>query len=407
MSSESLAVQQKLPPIVGSTDLSASFMPPMYLGRDMLSGFVDPISEGFWLLFDVQSDTTQEQTIISNGVANHQGFSIQINSNNIEGSIRFLLRDGDGKLLDCYSNTSRSRSKRVMIWSKPKDSVVKIYELQPWSDTVERISVYLNRDNPCNFGGLDKVLILGGINIGGSVTGTFSGKLGNIALGCIEPPVDELTELSKSIDNPSSLQNISETTDPTRSMRQLFLDDVSRLIFLATKNDRSSDQELRDASVILFRWLCDGKDALIRRLCNSYGIQFWLPGQSEDAREYRERVLSLGASIGGEIFYAPLQYGSKSLTGFEWVTLDKFISDVIIDYKSSSISISAFIKMIRNKLGGGHYDEEDRKLWQRELVSLSEEMSVMEHPLINYQMHSLISGVLEGIDACRLEFIAS
>ena len=68
-----------------------------------------------------------------------------------------------------------------------------------------------------------------------------------------------------------------------------------------------------------------------------------------------------------------------------------------------SVSHRSFVKLVRHKLGGAHFDIDDRKKWQRDLKAYSDRIRLLGSQAINYQMKSLIEAVLEAIDGCGIE----
>jgi len=66
-----------------------------------------------------------------------------------------------------------------------------------------------------------------------------------------------------------------------------------------------------------------------------------------------------------------------------------------------TVSHGDFISFVRNKLGGGHFDELDRKKWQKELAALP--VNVYDAKAINSHMKDLLRSVLESVEGCRIE----
>lgn len=94
--------------------------------------------------------------------------------------------------------------------------------------------------------------------------------------------------------------------------------------------------------------------------------------------------------------------GKRGLFGYEWVARSEFVKDIVMTIKGTQIRIDAFVKFVRNKLGGGHLDASDRKRWQRELMGMSRYYE-KDSDFLNHHMREVLRAVSEGIDENRIE----
>jgi hypothetical protein len=94
------------PPIVGDEDTSAFLARDAYIYGDTLGELGSRIEEGFCFLFDIQSDSLEEQILLGSGVTNGTAFRIRLNADGVPNRIETMLRDDEGKILAGYAETS-------------------------------------------------------------------------------------------------------------------------------------------------------------------------------------------------------------------------------------------------------------------------------------------------------------
>lgn len=72
-----------------------------------------------------------------------------------------------------------------------------------------------------------------------------------------------------------------------------------------------------------------------------------------------------------------------------------------------SVSWAAFIKFVRNKLGGGHFDPDDRQRWQRDLNELATKTDIDGEPWLEAKMLNLVRALIVAADGCGFKTLAS
>jgi hypothetical protein len=88
----------------------------------------------------------------------------------------------------------------------------------------------------------------------------------------------------------------------------------------------------------------------------------------------------------------------------DWLPRGAFLSDMAfwLGVGSRSISWDAFIKFVRNKLGGGHFDPDDRKRWHESFEAMIKETSVGGEQWMNVKMQVLAQALQFAVDSCGL-----
>ncbi|MDP9351020.1 MAG: hypothetical protein M3P51_05710, partial [Chloroflexota bacterium] len=271
-----------------------------------------------------------------------------------------------------------------------------LFEIQPWTAEMDLEVSYMRREGPSRFANFEHPFIAGSWNMDGNRIGYFRGRLAEIFIGLGVLPRDKVETLRASTTNPSELPLAAAVGPPSVESHKLFVDDLTSLRNWS-KQSELDDHGSRAASVILYRWFFD-RHPLIKRICEGYGIQLWLPGKSE--RRQRNSALMATHS---PVFHQSGSYGSSAILGSRWVTLEQFRGEAAFHVKGVSVSHEAFVKFVRNKLGGGHFDEVDRARWQKDLVAMSQHLLIGGQRALNRQMHELIAGVIEAVEACGIE----
>lgn len=175
----------------------------------------------------------------------------------------------------------------------------------------------------------------------------------------------------------------------TEEGRGLFLDDYERLVSW-TDQPHLSRAETRDVSVIAYRWLQD-VHPLLPGLADHYGAQLSLPDLNP-MRAYRKAVTDLEPSF---------HYSSDRWEG-KWLPPSAFLDEPTfwLPEAKRDVSWAALVKFIRNKLGGGHYDPEDRKRWQEELNALATETKVSGEDWLDVRMMALARALRLAAESC-------
>lgn len=98
----------------------------------------------------------------------------------------------------------------------------------------------------------------------------------------------------------------------------------------------------------------------------------------------------------------PIFYFSYDRWEGNWLPPSAFLDDATfwLGNAQRDVSWAAFIRFVRNKLGGGHFDPDDRKRWQEELHALATETSVAEEEWLNVKMLALARGLCFAVESC-------
>jgi hypothetical protein len=107
--------------------------------------------------------------------------------------------------------------------------------------------------------------------------------------------------------------------------------------------------------------------------------------------------------ISGSLIRTPCVHGTRAPHGHVWQPLGPFGEEIAFHVEGHSVSHRSFVRLVRHKLGGAHFDIEDRKKWQRDLKAYSDRIQLSGSQAINYQMKSLLEAVCEAIEGCGIE----
>ena len=388
-------LHQGLPPIVGIDGRSAWFargghvaVPTMPLGPEA--------SEGVFIGFDVQPDTLGEQVVLGSAKRGASTVKVVVNEANVPGRVCLVLQDEDGKSLVARADASRSIARRLLLTANPNANVVVMFELQPWArDPGRRLTIDLERaEGPSRFV-FDRPLTFAGCLEDGSLVGTFAGRLSEVFIGTRLLPDSEVAELAKASDNPTALTH-GDLQSPSQELCGRFLRDIDRLRHWY-RAPRLSLDDMDDASLLLYRWLFSGHPVL-PVLCRKLGVQLWLPGDTDRGRAFHELTRTLGPVI-----HFAGQRGPDRAFGFGWRTLEEWRTEPVFTLGKQAVSREMFVKFVRNKLGPGHFDEEDRSKWQRDLKAVAGAIRMSDQNSFAYQMHGLVRELILGVAASRLE----
>ena len=379
------------PPIVGDEGGSTFLTRDAYLYGDTLEDFGSRMEEGFCFLLDIQSASLDEQILLGSGVTNGTAFRIQLNADGVSNRVEMMLRDDDGNVLAGYADTSASRAKRLVCTADPRSNLLAFFELQPWVDDNLQIH-YTKQDGPIHFSNLVHPLIMGGWNLDGQRKGHYVGRMANVAMFNRWYTRKATKGLRKASTNPTQLPLLGQVPPPNHEQLIRLDADIKRLQKFAQKPFMEYD-DFFDTSIILYRWLFD-THSMIKEVCEAYGIQLWFYGESDAGHKYSNVILE-----DAPIYYQKSSPGSNKLLGFKWIALEAFGQEPSFFVDQKPISHHYFIDLVRNKLGGGHFDK-DRSPDQKKLLELTAQLQLANQDALYYQMHQLVRGVMEALKAC-------
>ena len=384
------------PPIVGDDGGSALIDNNNYATLSTLGDFGSNLGKGLYIGIDIQADTGIRQTIFGTEVLNHTGIKLVHEYMESNERLEFTLRDDNGRELSGQAYLSPGRAKRIVVVIDAGKNTISFYELEPWSPLFLLETVYIKRETPSMFSNLTFPILLGGSNVEGKRDGYFQGRVAHFYIGNNIITTHQVNELRRHSTNPTGLTHELVERGNTKESIHLYLEDLTRLRDMV-KAHGLDDSMLRESSVILYRWLLD-RNPLLKQICHGCGIQLWLLGRSE-----KEKKFDAVANKLKPMFSARGSYGSDSIMGYKWIDLNEYITDSAITVNGKEVTNGGLLRLVRNKLGGGHYDEEDRKKWQKELKTISDSIHIAGQNAMNFQIYRLLKGVLEAVDACRIE----
>ncbi len=103
----------------------------------------------------------------------------------------------------------------------------------------------------------------------------------------------------------------------------------------------------------------------------------------------------------------PVFYYHRDVWEGDWLALSAFRGDLAFWVAGERrISWEGFVKFVRNKLGGGHFDPEDRKRWQVQLDSMIRETEVNGEAWIDVKMLALVQALMLSAESCGLLALA-
>ena len=387
------SVVQGLPPIVGSEGGSTWFGNGGHVYQDRLE-LGEPALQGFSVLFDAQADSTTEQVILGGGDA-LGGLQLALNERGVPGLLLLHASDAGGALLEVRCQLSTSQARRILISTKPLLREAEVYEMHPWAaDPTASLRCDLRSQGVLQrIGPGPGQFTFGGARRDGVLIGSFTGRLTEVAIFLDALAPDRARELAMASDNPTGLE-CEALGKPSAEMAERFLRDLTRLRTWATEPAMSAN-DLDDASLLLFRWLFDAHPVLVD-ICRLLGVQLWLVGATERESRYLDAIAQDKPT-----FY--VRGPADGPFGFAWRTLDQWRSERLFHARGTPISAEQFIKFVRNKLGAGHFDESERKKWQRDLLEVSVGLTIMNNDALSFQMRALVDSLLRSIAAIRVE----
>jgi hypothetical protein len=367
-----------------------------YIENGTLGEFGNGLARGFHVGIDIQPEDDKHLTLCGTGVSGKTSLAVFVNASDVAKRLQVEIRDDYARTLAGFTQLSGWPAKRLFISVDPPKNQIRFSEVNLHEGNSELETTYIKSENPCHFSNFSHPLLLGGLNLDGVRQGSYTGRLGNFYLNGHGSLSDvRLKEYRRaSREDITTIYGNRPKIAPSQERRSVFTDDLGKLNKWLTQPNLS-DSEMREASVILYRWLSDDHP-LLQDLCDELGIQLSLPGESDAARRYHEVVQKDKPA-----YAQPIHIGKRSILGFKWVPLKQFLNDTAFVVEGHVIMHHAFIKFVRNKLGGGHFDEVDRKKWQKTLAVLP--VYLGNDRAMNFHMRQVLHSVLDSIEGCRVE----
>jgi hypothetical protein len=253
------------------------------------------------------------------------------------------------------------------------------------------------QDGPHDLPAFTHPLMLSGASNDGVRDGVFQGRLAEFAV------FDRLLDPSRTAEyrQASVTRSVSDLPVLRRGSlddeaREIFRDDYSKLTRWLPQR-RLTRAETREAAEIAHMWLCD-RYPLLDRFADHYGLQISLPDM------HPLRHWSEVARQDNPVF----MYHRDGWEG-QWLAPSVFLNDMAFWLaEHREVSWIAFIKFVRNKLGGGgHFDPEDRKRWQHELHLMARETTIGGEEWMNVKMFALVRALAAAAESCGLVELAS
>jgi hypothetical protein len=345
---------------------------------------------GISFLVDTQLERSGRHPVIrSRHGSRSVGFDLERSAEQIQGHLWL----GSGSEWLCgTADLSGTTGKRLAVRFSAPPGPAFLAEIQPWGPSVS-LTVELRP-------GAALIPNWEGFRVGGwsgEVPGqSFRGRVAEVS-SFSELLTDDSVERCRQASRPSN-----EVDVPT--FRPGALDEEGRALLLADyaqlvrwHNQGSlNHRELRDAALLAHLWLLDTYP-LLQRASDNYGAMLSCP----DLR----RAATLAARIEEE---KPALWSPQTEHSGDWVPLSAFRNDLACwlgqsDYR---VTWSAFIKFVRNKLGAGHYDPEDRTRWQRELAELSQKADLDGEPWLASMMLTLVRSLILAADGSGFAALA-
>lgn len=368
-----------------------------YIELPTINSIGSELHKGFYIGIDIQPEIDDDIVLCGTGISGRTSLSLFLRSsgNNLY-SLNVEVTDDHGKRLSACTKLSPASAKRLLISVLPAASEVNVSEVTLHEDHPKLEVEYLERQNPTAFSDFKHPMLVGGFNAAGVRRGKFVGRMSEIFFktgGPIE--VEHLNSLiTASRKDITELNRVRPRLSKSPERRQVFKDDLIKLKKWHGLS-QLSDSDMKDASVVLFKWLCD-RNPLLQDLCDEVEIQLTLPGESDRGRGYHAVIQE-----DRPVYAQSVHIGTRSIFGFKWIPLNHFLDDMAFVTQGHAVSHGAFISFVRNKLGGGHFDDRDRKKWQKELAAL--QVVVCDAKAINFHMKELLRSVLESVEGCRIE----
>jgi hypothetical protein len=282
---------------------------------------------------------------------------------------------------------SGTTGKRLAVRVSLPQFVADISELQPWGPvTRAETSLSIGRGLARRWKGM---------RIGGpsdEVAGeSFRGRVTEFAVYPRLLSADDLEGLRQASIAPPELE--APRFEPgalDEDGRHVLLDDYSQLVEWSNRGQLSR-RDLREAAVLAHLWLLDNRP-LLHRARDHYGAMVSCPDLRRGA--IPERIEA----------DKPVLWTPASEHAGNWVPVTVFRNDLACWLGEADVKVSwtAFIKFVRNKLGGGHYDPDDRTRWQRQLNELAHKASISGNPWLESTMLILVRSLIVAADGSGL-----
>jgi hypothetical protein len=312
-----------------------------------------------------------------------QTFSVDLERD--EAGVKAHLKVGLAEQwLRGVAQLSPTTGKRMSFRFAGDGRVAVVDELQPWGSRV-RAEIYLQPAEP-----LDRDWV--GVRIGGTsveLPGTsYRGRIANFVIYPRLLPDEKLEKLRASSappDRPDLPRFQPGALDPDGL--HIVLDDYRRLVSWHNAGTLSR-RDLRDASVLAHLWVLDRRP-LLQRASDHFGALLSFP----DLR----RAQTLAARIDED---KPALWWPETEHDSDWVPLTTFRDDLAcwLGERDHVVTWGAFVKFVRNKLGGGHFDPDDRQRWQSELNELARKTEVEGEPFLVATMLTLVRSLIMAAD---------
>jgi hypothetical protein len=390
-SADGSMLRQGLPPIVGLEGGSAWFSNGGHAAIE--SPDFPAIAAGFYVLLDVQPDLLEPTTVLGSETTDASGLRVTLNDPS-PGDIGLHMTDEAGRRLQAVAHGSVALGRRLVITGEPANNAIQIYEIQPWASSPGEglpIEVIVG-ERPGEIRVRDWTV--GGIRRDGALAAAFVGRIANIALGekVLSPErVGELAAASR--ENPDAL-TAAGLGRPDHEIADLFLRDIDRLRSWS-RLDSIDSNDRDDAAALIYRWLYS-KHPVLRLVAKSLGAQTLFPGAQDPTAEALELIL---ATQSLSVLASP----ERLDTNFSWRTLEEWSGQGLFRVGQKTVSREGFVKFVRNKLGVGHFDPEDRTKWQTDLLQEAGGLSIQGMDGLVFQMHAVIREVTLMVTVSRLE----
>lgn len=320
-----------------------------------------------------------------------RAFRFDLERHNTEIRGHFYAYSGGGWVQGTVA-MSGTTGKRIAVRFCSERALVLIDEMQPWGPGGgARLTLTPGSGVPIDWQGL---------TIGGATSmnpeDVYRGRVAEVAA------FDKLLS-DESIDACRRASLAANPTDVPQFQpgaldyegREILLDDYEQLVRWHNAG-RLNRSELRAASVLAHLWLLDHRP-LLQLASDHYGGMISCPDlRRSDALAQRRIELD-----------TPLWSPETEHEG-DWVPLATFRDDLAcwLGQSSTVVSWTAFIKFVRNKLGGGHFDPDDRQLWQRQLIQLVRKIEIDGEPWLAATMLTLVRSLILAADGSGLIHLA-
>src|SRR5262249_35606340 len=91
-------------------------------------------------------------------------------------------------------------------------------------------------------------------------------------------------------------------------------------------------------------------------------------------------------------------FNSEARLGVRLAPLTEYSQSTVLHVHGRNVTVRDLVALVRNKLGGGHYDAVNRKKGQKDIVSISDELFVANESALYHAMRMILKGVLEALD---------